>query len=612
MSEALDNRAAFRQTAFHLGVWLGLSVALVLLRGVRWDENFEFAQLITGQVPYPAWHPLHVYLASAFSGQTHGMAQWLAWGAGEFLANGLHNTAYLLGTVWPAYLLGAYLGRSPWWGHAAAIAMLQGWLLEFDGTYPHNPWPWIYSNGHIGTAWAILSLYALARRHWFAAAWLASMMPVVHIGQSPVLGLLCAGCALHALRHEGPGFIPRALAGVALAAPFYVWLWWRMSQIPPAIAPPFDIDPAAVPDAIWRGMVFHVDPHRRLPNIVGVITLAGGLGLTVFGWRTETDAARRRAYATLALYAAGCTAIVLGTMAVHAALREDTPRMLLQWLPYRMLNHNAILLLVSGIGLASRTHAGRAAALALLLTAALRPFFQPLLGEAFYHRYLFAGDAFLYALFGVALSSGAQGFGKTSLVWLAAGVLPLAIVHQFGAACLLGGYVLTGMLHRCLVPADWQRAAVPAVLAIALLLLVRNEMAHRSHLERNAFEAAVLAELDAHAPAEAPIFLPPETYAEQAKIHHPVLIDACTSSHITYMPANGPLIQQIFEDVYGLRFDRDLKNPHWTEIWRDRTAEEWHALSAKFGGTHVLMYNNVELHLPVAVQGDDETLYRIP
>jgi len=611
MSEPAMRRPSYQQTAAHLGLWLALSIAFVSLRGVRWDENFEFAQLLTGQVPYPAWHPLHVYLASAFSGQTHAMAQWLHWGAGELLANGLHNLAYLLGTVWPAYLFGAYLGRSPWWGHAAAIAVLQGWLLEFDGTYPHTPWPWIYSNGHLGMAWALLSLYALARRHWFAAAWLAAMMPLVHIGQSPVLGLLCAGCAVHALMRGGPAFVPRALAGVALAVPFYVWLLWRMGQIPPAIAPPFPIDPASVPEDIWRGMVFNVDPHRRLPNVVGIITLAGGLSLAAIGWRTEVGAVRRQAYATMALYAAGCAAIVLGTMAVHAALREDTPRALLQWLPYRMLNHTAILWLVAGFGLAARTPAGRAMALGLLLAAALRPLYQPLMDEELFRRYFFLGDAFLYALYGVALRAAGQGSGKHSLVWLAASVLPLAFVHQFGAACVVLGYAATAVLEYRPAPAAWQRRVLPAVLALALLLLAWNESRHRSHLERTPFEAAALAELDANAPPDAPIFLAPETYAVQAKLHHPVLIDSCTSSHITYMPANGPLIQQLFEEVYGLRFDRDLKNPHWTDLWRQRSAEEWRALSEKFGGTHVLAPLDVTLQLPVAVQGDTETLYRI-
>ena len=39
-------------------LWVAFSVVAMLLRGVRWDENFEFAQAMTGQVPYPDGHPM--------------------------------------------------------------------------------------------------------------------------------------------------------------------------------------------------------------------------------------------------------------------------------------------------------------------------------------------------------------------------------------------------------------------------------------------------------------------------------------------------------------------------------------------------------------------------
>jgi len=85
--------------------WLLFCVVAVLIRGVRWDETFEHAQVITGQAPYPEGHPLRVYVRGAFSLQTYASAAALALGAGPALVCGARNVLFLLGTVLPVFLL---------------------------------------------------------------------------------------------------------------------------------------------------------------------------------------------------------------------------------------------------------------------------------------------------------------------------------------------------------------------------------------------------------------------------------------------------------------------------------------------------------------------------
>ena len=124
----------------HPALWRGAAACMlfaiiaVALRGVRWDETWEHAQILSGQVTYPEGHPLALYVHNAFSFPTHLSAWLLSLGAGPALLCGFRNVLFLLASMLPVYALTATLTRSIWAALLASLLMMQGILREFDGS----------------------------------------------------------------------------------------------------------------------------------------------------------------------------------------------------------------------------------------------------------------------------------------------------------------------------------------------------------------------------------------------------------------------------------------------------------------------------------------------
>ncbi|MCF6284276.1 MAG: hypothetical protein L3K26_03695 [Candidatus Hydrogenedentes bacterium] len=163
------------------------AIVAVLLRGIRWDETYEHAQIIAGHVTYPPGHPLAVYVHNAFSLQTYLSAALLKLGAGPAFLCGLRNILFLLASILPLYALVALMTRSTLAGLFSTLLLLQGILLEFDGSYPTMVWPEIYSNGHIGGGVVLLALVALLAGAHRSAFFLLGLIPCIHLGQWPPL-----------------------------------------------------------------------------------------------------------------------------------------------------------------------------------------------------------------------------------------------------------------------------------------------------------------------------------------------------------------------------------------------------------------------------------------
>ena len=199
--------------------WTAFSMMAVLVRGIRWDENYEFAQVLLGIIPYPEGHPLAQYVHGFYSLQTWSLAGLMAVSPSPFLANGLRNMLFLLATVVPPFLMGSLLGRRARWGHVAALLVLLGIHIPFYSNYPVQVWPGLYSNGHIGLGCALLTLYLLLAGRHRRAYLLFGLMPAIHAGQFPpllglvLLRLLWNGCYRHtrewriAWRWTSAGFV---------------------------------------------------------------------------------------------------------------------------------------------------------------------------------------------------------------------------------------------------------------------------------------------------------------------------------------------------------------------------------------------------------------------
>lgn len=582
--------------------WIGFAIAAVAVRGVYWDETLEHAQVLTGAVPYPDGHPLKIYVQQAFSVQTWLSAA-LLWSSGSaLLVCFVRNTLFLLASVLPAYLFAARMTGSAAWGHAAALFLLQGVLLDFSGSYPMAAWPALYSNGPIGGGMALLALYALAAGHWRLGGLLFGLTPAVHAGQFPVLlgaGAAAAGWALW----RGAPAVPRAAwhwLAIGCAITGAALLLQRGLSAPlPGVGPYAAHDGA---EAIWRHFTAAHDPHRRPPDGNGHLLLGGTIALALLLAATKrgapANAPADRMLAWAGLYAGGIAVAVWGTRMLEIAAGGALPFLLTAWMPYRMINHLPPLFLAFALCAITRgkSHAPWAA-LALLGLAAIRPLLAPWLPPDLFQRYLSGGEFVPFALLGLAFTAAAPrnftGGGIAALLAAAA-----AFHHRFGAVCMLAGIVLGTAAGRF-------RAVPPvrtlyAVLLIAAALLLWEQGRHREHLPKGEFEIATAALL---AGQPAMLAAPPESHTLQMRTGLPVLIDAATPSLISYVPALGPAIDRMHRDLYGSGFGPDPPaSPSWRAHWTAMDAAAWRALAARYGVTHVAAPAKLELPLPTLLE----------
>ncbi len=410
----MPGTATAKQSKKPPALWRGagacvlFAIVAVAVRGVRWDETWEHAQILTGLVEYPEGHPLSLYVHNAFSLQTYLSAGMLSLGAGPALVCGFRNVLFLLASLLPVYALAATLTRSVVAGLLAALLMMQGILLEFDGSYPTMVWPETYSNGHIGGGLVLLALAALVAGRFRRAFFLLGFIPCIHVGQWPPLAATVAIFGVHALIVSKKKVTPRALRwagmfilGLGLTALF--WAIHRQFTLPMPVSGPFAA--GGDTEAVWRGYTALHDPHRRFPPGNGHVLLAGTILLAWLLAVYGTEYRIRRTGLGLALYTSIVGLLVWGTMAIHAVLGTDIPFLLIAWMPYRLINHipAIALALMIALILARWPQRGWRLLFGAVIVGMLQPLWPRIVGEALHSRYLAGGECVSFLLFGAAL-----------------------------------------------------------------------------------------------------------------------------------------------------------------------------------------------------------------
>ena len=597
-------------------------MAVVAARGVRWDETYEFAQVILGIVKHPEGHPLLPYVRNAYSLQVYSSAA-LLWATGSALVvNAFRNFLFIGATVLPAYLLGAKLSGRALYGHASALLVLAGVHLELRSTYPQFVWPDMFSNGHVGTAWALLTVFCLASSRWRAGYLLLGLMPCIHVGQAPpVLAVGAAAGVWLAMtgrwRDLGRGVGFFAL-GVALCAVF--WVVQRPFIMPAAATGPY----AATGDVdrIWQQFVAYHDIHRGWPPVNGQVGLA--LLLLVSGLMAYDAWKRRGAAAALDLmwpaifvYAAAIGALVWGTMAAHALMGPETPRVLLQWMPYRLLNHAPPLLLAASCGVLGREKRGGLVVLAVLASAVAIPYTRPAWPEMVYARYLAPSAGLVFLLAGSALSSaGTSAFGARKNAFCAAIGASVAVApfHQYGAAMLALGAVLGLAMtlpgqNYVLRERQLTRAAAMIILAAGAVFLYQQLM-QRQMLPVGGFERSVQSYLAVRGETDAMLVGPPKQLLLQAKTNHPVITDMALPYMITYLPSIGPAVNKLYQDVYGIRLT-DKQEADWQTVWEQRPSASWRIVADKYSFHYIVAPANLHLNLRKVLATKTDALYAV-
>lgn len=636
-TESATHTAAPTRTWPHVAVWIGFALIAVLVRGIRWDETYEWAQILLGQVVYPENHPHHRYVHAVFSIQPY-VAAVLVWlYPGPAFLSYARNVASLALILVPIYLFAARLGGRAWAGHAAVAFALCGTLQPFETTYPLRIWPHPFSNGPIGTGWALLTVYALVFRHWRWAALLLCSLPAVHLGQFPPV-LAAAGVALYfAWRSNTLPTMKRialpAIIGALAPLTTFVLVWINRPDSSIAGVYASDADPLEIwrnYKEVWYHTTLHGGLHSFLLSTVAVV--AALLLLTVL-LRTRVVESGAPVWTLLSFVGATALGVYI-PMTIHFALGIDTPWIVLGWVPYRTANMIPPLLLAITIALLAR-HRQDASIAALLLAVVAVYAAGDSIGAELWTRYVTDREWALLLLigcaFGCLLTLRDAKEHKALSVTLVVAWCALVAVHQFAAAILAAGIVAGWALQRSRNRLPAQEAAahparmgMPIAIIVTLIAIFAVEWNARNAAPVDGFDVPMagsaldpdlLAYLDAHARLDAIIVT--DNYAPffQARLQRPVMAHWMTDSFAIYTPRFGPGIQKILRDIYGIEYGVSPegsvpRQPQaWREVFESRSALEWAALAQQYGVEFVLVPADMDLSMPGVWKSESLTLY---
>lgn len=622
----------FRPLWYGSLAWVAFSLLAVLIRGVRWEETYEHALLITGIVPYPEGHPCYQYCRNVFSAQSYLSALVLHFVDSPLLVNGYRNVLQLIFCTVPVFLLGTRFSGKTWYGHIAVVLVLLGIHQGLQSYYPIESWPHIYAIGQIGTGYALLVFALLLYDCWRTVWLLLGLMVAIHIGQLPVIGAVAGVQWLIYLYQGDKKRVLQALGYFALGLVPCVIFYGIMRTL--HVPLPTEGAYAATGDthAIWAAYTERYDLHRGFARLnpfwksgvgVALVLLMAGGSLALERGR----AMGQRDRGWVALYA-GILTIVVGLIwLVHQVVGGEIPFLLLGWMPYRLTNHLAILLVPLALGLLARTpgtkdwppFAPRIFVFLILLWAALGPLWQVILPEGLATRYFNNPDTALWLLCGGALAAlgyarMVQGRSLFLLLLIAVcGAFLLAGLSPFALAALFAGLVVAALLIRfeefgeLAGPIGAYQGIILGVIAVHMLV---GQIAHREHLPVHPLQQEVMDYLAERGESDAMLVPPYWDVAWLAKTRHPIFADYQAAHHMTYLRDLAPSLKKMHADVYGFPVDADM-TAEPLALWPTRTAQEWRALAQAYGFDYVLAPSEMRLQLEPVLKSQPYNLYHV-
>ena len=603
-----DERRKIASGAF---VWLLLIVALVFLRGVRWDENYEFAQVLLGQIPYPPDHPLAQYVSHFFSAQTYALAFLMRGVSSPLVPNLFRNLIALSAVILPVYLLASTCARKSGWGHVAGLLVLAGIHVPFYGTYPAQVWPGLYTNGMVGQGYALFVIWLFLVGRLRTACVLTGLMPLVHLGQFPpvfLFALLRMGAKfMHERKPPWTACLSLTMALVVSAA---LYLIQSRMALPVPTSGPFA--GALSPQDVFRSFMRHHASHRELPLGTGHIPL---IALAVSAFCLPRLTRKQR---WLWAYGLILGAIVWGIMLIHGFMGSAIPQVLIGWMPYRLMNHAApilICVLLAVIAREAQENRAFAAVTVLVLLAASRFFLSSIIPAALYTRYIASGEFAMFGLIGFCLFpafSEKDRSGMLPRLLPGLSIVILGCFHQFGAVCIVSGLAAAWIVHR--IPLDIPQLRYALAATCAALML--HEGMYCEHLPVTSSERIARDYLDRAGDSDSMILVRHQQEGLQARLHRPVMTDMAAMTWIPYYPPLGPGLDKMYRDLYGVRLapqgGEPVSDQPWYEVWPSRTPEQWRALAAEYGFRYVYAPSFMKIQLPQLTQGDQDSLYGIP
>lgn len=614
--------------AFWVGLafWVLFCAVAVLVRGVRWEEGYERAQVLLGITPYPAGHPhnqwvwngfsIHYYLTGALLWLTRSAA--VVCGSRQFLA--------LVAIHLPVYVLTWLLTRRVLPAHLAVVLSFAGVVTIFQSYMPIAPFATKATSGIIGMGWAFAVIAMLSAGRWRTAGLLFGLMPMIHLGQWPVLLLTTVAVSgwIGWWGHRGAltGLLRWALIGLVCSGSFA--LAQRIVHVPPAAVGAYHSPLDG--HAVWAAYTTHEDMHRALtdwprfgPWGHSIMALVGFLTLGFpFAWIRVR--ARTMSPAWLVPYAYGslCAAAIGFARVVHRWAGTDVPYAVVSWMPYRLTIHVSMLLLCVVCAVACTNRRGQVswAAFASLGWLFFLPLWPHLLPPLLAGRYFATPETAVFLLAGAALPGiwqETEADFRLRCLWTAmvsAGIVILGWYSQFIVAAVLGGVgiALAERAFARTTPVRRREVLVASLLGIAILAgILLGQWRGRESLPVSPFEAEMASYLADHS-APSDMVLTPLDEHYQMVLNRPVVATFETRQFMAYMPSLAATTATLFAELYGVR---DGQWYDWA-LWMDRTPGEWQALGEAYGFRYVLSKSFHPLHLPERLSGDGLVLYEVP
>ncbi len=610
--------------------WSTLSFVAVFGRGVSWDETYEHALAISGFAPYPGGHPFYLYIRNIFSLQSYLSAGMLWLTKGPLLICYLRDVVTLVLMTVPLYFLAVTLTQRAIWGHVAVALGLSNAYVFFASHYGIGVWPGYFSVGAIGAGYALL-VFAAFMANWTRTAWfLLSLLTAVHLGHWPPLMMFAGFQLLHwdAARRKEHWQAAIIWGGSGLLIVVFFFVVQRFFHVPYPVDGPY----FAVGDAqeIWINYSMREDVHRFInylrPFSYSILLIAIVLFAGTFAVLCEPPQMRMKsAYARILLYA-GCVAtLAIGIRIIHAILGRDVPFLLIGWMPYRIPNQLAPVLLCMMITIVARgagkerRYTPEVWAIALLLAALPAAARGLLISEDLYQRYIEGGEYLCFFLLGGAVAVLAERLLFISKSWFLF-VFPSVLVgagmllwfSQFIFACSIAGLGFHAL--RRLSPNDriatknWVRVCALCVV-IVLGLHLHREWRGREHLPRTAFQQGVVEYLASVDDSTAMIIPPIWEVEWSARLGVPVFADYGTPRYVTYVPALGPVLQKMHRDVFG--FNLDGAPNDGAQPLTERSATDWQQLGRAYGFRYVVQPAELPLNLDAVYSRDEFVLYAV-
>jgi hypothetical protein len=594
-----------------------------MVRGVRWEEGYERAQVILGLTPYPDGHPHARWYWNAFSIHYYASAAVLWLTRSPALVCGGRQFIAMLAIVLPIFGLTWLLCRRALPAHLVVLLTIAGAPSFFQSYMPISVWANKATSGQIGIGWSFAVLIALCAGRWRAAGLLCGLMPLIHIGQWPVVMLtVLATGAWHGWRGDHAAAKPLAM---------YLVIGLACCVVFAAIQRPFTLpDPvqgayysAKDARAIWADYVTHEDMHRAISHpprfgpagnsnmgLAGFLILALPLAL-----RELRAGVRRSPWAVLFTHGLLCALAFGITQMVHRLLGTDVPPFVVTWMPNRLTIHLGLLMLCA-VCAWPLGRSGALVALASLAWLAALPLWPVVLDAEVARRYFSGPETALFLLAGASVVSQWRGMDEAPSVrggWrilVVLGLAALAIYHQMACVSVLAGMGLALASDR-IAPGPMPRR----VLACAACLLGLITLAHtllgewrtREYLPISPFEGEMARYLAEHSAPSDMVLTPLEEHYQMV-LERPVVATFETRQHSGYVPAIAATNEKLFADLYG------VKDGHWYDwdLWQRRTEEEWRALGAAWGFRYVLSKDFYPLHLRPCLLGEGLVLYEVP